>query len=55
LGKNASKEKIEGLGGNLKYYKTDFVEAEQTDKNKRKSARKPFVFIANVSPPLATC
>ncbi|MBU4300517.1 site-specific DNA-methyltransferase [archaeon] len=33
---NASNEKIEGLGGNLKYYKTDFVEAEQTDKNKRK-------------------
>jgi adenine-specific DNA-methyltransferase len=32
----SSKEKIEGLGGNLKYYKTDFVEAEQTDKNKRK-------------------
>ncbi|MBI4226217.1 site-specific DNA-methyltransferase [Candidatus Roizmanbacteria bacterium] len=30
------KQKIEGLGGNLKYYKTDFVEAEQTDKNKRK-------------------
>jgi adenine-specific DNA-methyltransferase len=24
------------LSGNLKYYKTDFVEAEQTDKNKRK-------------------
>lgn len=33
---NSDKEKIEGLGGNLKYYKTDFVEAEQTDKNKRK-------------------
>ncbi len=31
-----NKEKIEGLGGNLKYFKTDFVEAEQTDKNKRK-------------------
>lgn len=30
------KEKIEGLGGNLKYYITDFVEAEPTDKNKRK-------------------
>lgn len=26
----------EGLGGNLKYYTTDFVEAEPTDKNKRK-------------------
>lgn len=33
---DASKQKVEGLGGNLKYYKTDFVEAEQTDKNKRK-------------------
>lgn len=33
---STDKEKIEGLGGNLKYYKTDFVEAEQTDKNKRK-------------------
>ena len=31
-----SKEKIEGLGSNLKYFKTDFVEASQTDKNKRK-------------------
>jgi len=29
-------QKVDGLGGNLKYYKTDFVEAEQTDKNKRK-------------------
>jgi len=26
----------DGLGGNLKYYITDFVEAEPTDKNKRK-------------------
>lgn len=26
----------DGLGGNLKYYTTDFVEAEPTDKNKRK-------------------
>src|SRR3989339_518703 len=34
--KNQKGEKIEGLGGNLKYYKTDFVEAEPTDKNKRK-------------------
>ena len=24
------------MGGNLKYYKTDFVEAEPTDTNKRK-------------------
>jgi len=28
--------KIEGLGGNLKYLKTDFVDAEPTDKNKKK-------------------
>jgi len=34
--KNQKEEKMEGLGGNLKYYKTDFVEAEPTDKNKRK-------------------
>ena len=34
--KNIEGGKIEGLGGNLKYYKTDFVEAEPTDKNKRK-------------------
>ncbi len=31
-----NKEKVKGLGGNLKYLKTDFVETEQTDKNKRK-------------------
>ncbi len=29
-------EKIKGLGGNLKYFKTDFVDAEPTDKNKKK-------------------
>lgn len=29
-------ESIAGLGGNLKYYTCDFVEAEPTDKNKRK-------------------
>ncbi len=34
--KNQKNEKINGLGGNLKYYITDFVEAEPTDKNKRK-------------------
>lgn len=34
--KNSDGEKVEGLGGNLKYYTTDFVEAEPTDKNKRK-------------------
>lgn len=28
------KEKVSGLGGNLKYFKTDFVDAEPTDKNK---------------------
>ncbi|MBI2576327.1 site-specific DNA-methyltransferase [Candidatus Woesearchaeota archaeon] len=33
---DTNKNKTFGLGGNLKYYKTDFVEAEQTDKNKRK-------------------
>jgi len=34
--KNKKNEKIGGLGGNLKYYITDFVEAEPTDRNKRK-------------------
>lgn len=34
--KNQKGEKIQGLGGNLKYFTTDFVEAEPTDKNKRK-------------------
>ncbi|MFA6552752.1 MAG: site-specific DNA-methyltransferase [Candidatus Paceibacterota bacterium] len=34
--KSKKGEKIDGLGGNLKYYTTDFVEAEPTDKNKRK-------------------
>lgn len=34
--KNLKGEEIEGLGGNLKYYTTDFVEAEPTDRNKRK-------------------
>jgi len=33
--KDAKKEKIDGLGGNLKYLKTDFVGAQPTDKNKR--------------------
>ncbi|MBI4836968.1 MAG: site-specific DNA-methyltransferase [Candidatus Portnoybacteria bacterium] len=33
---NARDKKIEGIGGNLKYYACDFVEAEPTDKNKRK-------------------
>jgi len=30
------REKMEGMSGNLRYYKTDFVEADPTDKNKRK-------------------
>ena len=34
--KNSKGEKVEGLGGNLKYFKTDFVDAEPTDKNKIK-------------------
>lgn len=34
--KNLKGENMMGLGGNLKYYTTDFVEAEPTDKNKRK-------------------
>jgi len=34
--KNSKKEKVAGLGGNLKYYNCDFVEAEPTDRNKRK-------------------
>lgn len=29
-------EKVAGLGGNLKYFTCDFVEAEPTDRNKRK-------------------
>jgi len=34
--KNLKGEKVEGLSGNLKYFKTDFVDAEPTDKNKIK-------------------
>ncbi len=35
--KNSKGEKIEGLGGNLKYFKTDFVDyKESTDRNKIK-------------------
>ena len=33
---NTKNEKIKGLGGNLKYFKTDFVDGEPTDKNKKK-------------------
>ncbi len=31
-----TKEKIEGLSGNLKYFKTDFVDSAPTDQNKKK-------------------
>jgi len=34
--KNLKGEWVEGLGGNLKYFKTDFVDAEPSDKNKIK-------------------
>ena len=34
--KNAKGEKINGLEGNLKYFKTDFVDAVSTDLNKKK-------------------
>jgi adenine-specific DNA-methyltransferase len=37
---NSKKEKIEGLCGNLKYFKTDFVPATSTDKNKTKLTQK---------------
>ena len=33
--KNSKGEKVVGLGGNLKYFKTDFVGSDSTDKNKR--------------------
>ena len=33
--KNSKGEKIEGLGGNLKYFKTSFVDSEPTDQNKK--------------------
>ena len=33
--KNPKGEKIEGLGGNLKYFKTSFVDSELTDQNKK--------------------
>lgn len=33
---NQKGEKVKGFGGNLKYYISDFVEAEPTDRNKRK-------------------
>jgi len=34
------KKRYAGLGGNLKYFKTDFVDAEPTDKNKIKLTKK---------------
>lgn len=34
--KNTKDKDVGGLGGNLKYYTCDFVEAEPTDRNKRK-------------------
>jgi adenine-specific DNA-methyltransferase len=34
--KNLIGEEVKGLGSNLKYFKTDFVDAEPTDKNKLK-------------------
>lgn len=33
---NFSNEKVKGLGSNLKYYSCNFVDADPTDKNKRK-------------------
>ena len=33
--KNSKGEKIKGLGGNLKYFKTLFVDSESTDQNKK--------------------
>src|SRR3989338_2936822 len=35
--KNINEEKVDGLGGNLKYFTAyDFIEAKETDRNKRK-------------------
>jgi len=34
--KTPDEERIDGVGGNLKYFKTDFVDAEPTDRNKIK-------------------
>jgi adenine-specific DNA-methyltransferase len=33
--KNQKRETVEGLGGNLKYYKTNFVGSEPTHRNKK--------------------
>ena len=40
--KNLKGEKVDGLGGNLKYFKTDFVAAASTDKNKKKLTEEAF-------------
>ncbi len=37
---NLNGKKINGLGGNLKYFKTDFVDAKPTDSNKKKLVNK---------------
>ena len=34
--RNLKDKRVKGLDGNLKYFKTDFVDAEPTDKNKKK-------------------
>ena len=34
--KNIEGEKVEGLGGNLRYFKTDFVDSAPTDRNKKR-------------------
>jgi adenine-specific DNA-methyltransferase len=39
-GVSDSKGMIDGLGGNLKYFRTDFVDAELTDSNKKKLVEK---------------
>ena len=37
---NPKKQKVDGLGGNLRYYKTDFVNQVRTDTDKRKLVNK---------------
>jgi adenine-specific DNA-methyltransferase len=37
---DSKKQKVKGLGRNLKYFKTDFVDAEPTDRNKKKLTEK---------------
>jgi len=38
--KDSKGEKVDGLGGNLKYYRPEFVDADPTDKNKKKLTEK---------------